>query len=610
MGPAELAEVISPIRQEIEARDAETLPGEGLTRVYLHGHSGGGLVIARILEAAATDPDAAFIANRVTRATTIGSPFGGSLVADLVMENRGDHPLGGETLLEDVKIQNLLADLVGNAGAEGLEERVGPLTSRYMSQRWQDAPTRTVPIGTIGTGLWSVPLAGPGGHPTDYSAYFFGSTMGHNGPEPLSVILDRSEIIAGLLADLVPDQNGNGTADTDDLFSRLETSEMALYDVDNREIVVNASTLAKLGPKAQALLESRKNSLIDSLASEPLVSWWEATVFVNALLSLVDLRIDLGPCQVASSLTASWYESCRDDLFLQLDEFLAWQGPLWWDVTAACAIAFQPLDPLNILVCPIMKKKIFKEGIAEYRTPFDVLTTRDLLPSQAGSLTLGARSEFKCTDGIVPCISSLGEMLATTGARVPGPIYPLGFVGANHVRAMFNTPVAIARFDSNGVLQAPEYPIRIGEWYLREVICDGTPIPQLAQEGGTVVPDLDAIRHECTVSECYDYYQSTGDEPPSPDPCPGSHLCEQGAYFDLSDYAIAEAGGDWARPCQPLSCGANQCGNWSDGCGGTIYCGPCASACPKGTCVCDTPQGPVCEDENGLCPNGMACEPE
>ncbi len=52
--------------------------------------------------------------------------------------------------------------------------------------------------------------------------------------------------------------------------------------------------------------------------------------------------------------------------------------------------------------------------------------------------------------------------------------------------------------------------------------------------------------------------------------------------------------------CVPYTCAGlgYNCGSWSDGCGGTLNCGTCASGytCSAGTCVVVTPPGPVTYD--------------
>jgi hypothetical protein len=52
-----------------------------------------------------------------------------------------------------------------------------------------------------------------------------------------------------------------------------------------------------------------------------------------------------------------------------------------------------------------------------------------------------------------------------------------------------------------------------------------------------------------------------------------------------------------ATPCVPTSCSADNCGNISDNCGGTLSCGGCAAGlvCESGTCQepqprCRTPR--------------------
>ena len=612
-----LARVTGPIRQEIEARDAEA--GEPV-RVYLHGQSAGGLVVSWILSHTAEDPDAAFIASRLTRATAVASPIGGSVVADTVMHEPSDVSPGG-TLLEDVPIQKAFARLFRLAQAP----RLLAVTSKAMQRRWAEGPVPAAPIGLIGAGLWDVPYPSDEAHLSDYQMYFFGATLGHNGPGQLARILERDTVMAGIfrrLAGQIDPPIDPEELTAEDVFDSFLNPDPPppIYDPAARVLHLNLDTIADLGPGVRQALQRMRSKLTAEMAGAFLVSHQEVERFVDFLFEALkepfDYQIDLSHCGGASLVRSDWWRDCREGVYAQIDPFIAEDGPLLNIAVQACKQALG--WPEEWWCRNKIKKKVRKWNRFADRWP----RAEDLPFHAAGRLAKGARRDLACTDGVNPCISNLGELLAEPGARGPAAFYPLGFIGVNHVRTMFNVTARIATFDPGGVLLEPEGPLPFGEWYLDRVICDGAPIPEAVLAGEPVTPDLDVVLHHCTYDECANEWE---DNPQTIAQCEGTlDGCVLGGSFELDAYRVDGSGGCWgvasaaelpprhveSCPCEPLACPVGECGLWPDGCGGTLDCGPCHASCPKGECACSQTGAALVCSTDGVCPDGTPCGPE
>lgn len=618
----ELGTIAGDVREQIELRDAEA--GQEI-RVLLHGHSGGGLILAHILNNTIDDDDTpayhennAFLADRAERVTAIASPYGGSTVADLVMNVVDPNatpptPAGGHPI-DDTLMHGFLADLLIAGRLPSLHDS---LTTNKALEYLPNHDARTTPIGLIVTGAWNVPSPlGPGAHPVDYRSFFFGSLMGYAGEPHLLDILDAPHVIAGLAEALIPDPEGDGVL-VQELWAMLGAPGSPLWiQGPPRGIHLATSALPQNVVDDLHDMIKKKVHRAGKLLGIQIVTWNKASDFADHVLERFDFELSLGDCAGSGPLDGHFIDECLDILFDEGDDII--QFDLKLAMLDACDATWPSVAQT------FSRNKCRNAVVPALQNLLGGNTLKGALKKWAPRTIAGVTKGLSCNDGIVTCASSAGEMVYEPGTFIGGSSYPMGYVPVNHIRAMYDIPTSVHPFDANGTLGDP-VDISLGDWLVNSVVCSQTPIPPGAQNGGAVHADLGPLRGHCSMDQCIADF--CGPEPwcqePDPD-CQGDYLdwidcmqtegeaiedcdedntCLDPKPLDLTPFNEGSNGGD-GGVCVPLTCDG-LCGTHADGCGGTIYCGPCP--CPGTECWCEMEQ--VCSS-GGVCPSGFMCPEE
>ncbi len=107
----------------------------------------------------------------------------------------------------------------------------------------------------------------------------------------------------------------------------------------------------------------------------------------------------------------------------------------------------------------------------------------------------------------------------------------------------------------------------------------------LCEEADTLCLSVSAGRCDSLQRKCQ---KALDQECQEPDPCEPA-TCGVDDCGALSDGCGGTLDcGECAPECEPATCGVDDCGALSDGCGGTLDCGECAPECEPATCPADS----------------------